>query len=337
MFSARVEKDSISVVGDRLTTFVVEMPRVILAEVVTHRMNRDSWGYEEVTIAERATNDDISKNSGSSRAIPFVRMLEKVMKDPYIPEKFSKNGPGMQDHGFFEGAEHEARVAMWLDARDQAVLEAEQLHESGIHKQDVNRLLEPWMWMQVVLTSSRWDNFFALRCHSAAFPPFRKLARMMFLARRKSTPQALHHGQWHLPFIEDGDDCLNWFPNEQQINSGQIEFPALIRYSAARCAWVSYHNHDNEGTPEKMDATFNRLVAQIPKHASPLEHQATPEPARIYPQFRSNLHGWIQARKMMPYEAVKFYDPPESEIASWGIPDEPSGDYRVVQEHGQGG
>jgi len=83
----------------------------------------------------------------------------------------------------------------------------------GIHKQHANRLLEPWMWVTQVVTSSRWDNFFALRCHKAAHPAFQKIARMMFLARRKSTPQVLDYCQWHLPFVPIKEQmAFEWVP-----------------------------------------------------------------------------------------------------------------------------
>lgn len=55
--SAEIMADSIYD-GSRLTTFVVKFPRIVLAEMNTHKM--------------------ISKNSASSRAVPFKKMLERV-------------------------------------------------------------------------------------------------------------------------------------------------------------------------------------------------------------------------------------------------------------------
>jgi len=60
----------------RLTTMVVTFPRIILAEFNTHRM--------------------FSRNSASSRAIPFHKMLKSVMENPFIPMAFQKDHPGMQ-------------------------------------------------------------------------------------------------------------------------------------------------------------------------------------------------------------------------------------------------
>ncbi len=41
-YQCRVERDSISPSGETLTSFVITFPRVVLAEVVTHRTVSDS-------------------------------------------------------------------------------------------------------------------------------------------------------------------------------------------------------------------------------------------------------------------------------------------------------
>ena len=63
MIQAKIVADSINIQGDRLTTLEVVMPRYILAEFNTHRM--------------------LSRNSASSRAIPFDKMLEMVKTNPF--------------------------------------------------------------------------------------------------------------------------------------------------------------------------------------------------------------------------------------------------------------
>lgn len=315
MYEVRVERDSITPDGVRATSFVIQFPRRVLAEFVTHRVNSDTWGEFECIYTERTTNQDISKNSASSRAIPFKRMLEKVQTDTFYP-RWTMNEKGMQ--GSYTTNQDVIRAAnsYWDDALESCACYAEKLHELGIHKQDCNRLLEPWAWVTQIVTSSRWDNFFALRCHKAADPHFRKVARMMFLARRKSTPVALNYGQWHLPFVPmDQQMQLNWHP----LKSSAL-MPYLIKYSAARCGWVSYENHDKDGTPEAMLRTFDRFLADEVKHASPVEHQLSPmskvEESNL-PHLRSNIQGWIQARKLIPHEVVTNYDPSPEELATW--------------------
>jgi hypothetical protein len=65
--SATVVADSINQFNHRITTMLLIMPRYILAEFNTHRM--------------------FSRNSASSRAIPFKKMIDMVKNDPFIPLK----------------------------------------------------------------------------------------------------------------------------------------------------------------------------------------------------------------------------------------------------------
>src|SRR4051794_26917685 len=134
---------------------------------------------------------DFSKNSASSRAIPLWKMVEAVMQDPYVPDAFSVAGPGMQAAGYMRDGEQAACRAEWLRARDDMVVRALSMsdHDTvaavaerlphlepliarvsprivGAHKQEVNRLLEPWAWMEQVVTADGrcWNNFWGLRC-----------------------------------------------------------------------------------------------------------------------------------------------------------------------------
>ena len=324
MFSCRIERDSINTTGDRLISYVVQYPRTVIAEQRTHRRNyisNDSW--EEVSWDQWSTTEDISKNSASTRAIPTKKMLESVSKDPYIP-KWTLNQKGMQGEYISDDLKIAEANNVCLEMLNTIIEGVEQLEYLGIHKQDAGRYIEPWSWTTQILTSSRWDNFFALRCHKDAYPPFRTIARMMFLARRKSTPVKLEYGQWHLPFV----------PLEQQMNfdwkpdlfeDEHFELPDLIKYSVARTAWMSYESSDKDGSHEKMIATYDRLMKEPPFHVSPCEAQATPfcrDIKEYVEQYRSNLTGWLQCRKLIKHEEIKEYNPSEEEIKSWGLPDE---------------
>jgi thymidylate synthase ThyX len=327
-YYCRVERDSVSPVGDRLTTFVVTYPRSCIAEVKTHRIISQSNGYEEVTYCEGTTTPDISKNSASSRAIPFARMVKAVTDSPYVPE-WTANQKGMQG-GPLTNKDTKTNVdTEWRDIMEECSHSATYMHNQGIHKQDCNRLLEPFAWVTQVLTSSAWDNFFALRCHHMAYPPFRRIARMMYLARRNSTPTPLDYGQWHLPFVPMSDQSKFLCHPGMVLRPADAHLmPCPIRHSAARCAWVSYENHDKDGGPEALDRTFSRMFADDIGHFSPLEHQATPmRPglAATRPELRSNLNGWLQARKLIATECVRDYSPTDEEVASWGINDPMTG------------
>lgn len=315
MYRVSVERDSVSPAGRRLTTFVIEFPRIVLAETVTHRLNSDCWA--EASLCERTTTPDVSKNSASSRAIPHERFVGKIKTDPYIPE-WTGAAKGMQGGVATRDQKFDADQA-WLAARDSMLIFAEILNRVGVHKQDSNRLLEPWAWVTQVVTSSAWDNFFALRCHEMAHPAFRKVARMMYLARRDSAPDRLDYGQWHLPFVPREQALgLSWLPVRMSVPAWG-ELPVELRRSAARCAWVSYENHLKEATDEACDATCERLVGSRPVHASPFEHQNTPAGPGLaaVSRLRSNIAGWVQARKLLPAERCDEYHPSEDEVRSW--------------------
>ena len=325
MYFARVERDSITVKPlrpldrpKRVTSFVVCAPRVLLAELVTPRTNSNN-GENEIFYSENTTDKNISKNSASSRAIPFSRMLEYVEKKPYVP-RWTANQKGMQGEYITDTNKIKELDALWDKAKDYMVGIAGDLCLKGAHKQDCNRLLEPFSWTTQILTSTNWDNFFALRCHEAAYPPFRKLARMMYLVRLKSTPILLKHGQWHLPFVPlEKQMAFKWRPLVSGGNRHQP--PDLLKHSAARCAWVSYDNHAKDGTVEAMLKTYAMLTKELPIHASPVEHQCTPFPrsikSKIKNRFRSNLDGWLQARKLITSENIRNFDPPELDYKNW--------------------
>lgn len=142
---AKIVADSISQEGFRITTMVIKFPRYILAELNTHRV--------------------ISKNSASSRAKPFKTMLQSVNDDPFIPVAWMKDHKGMQGNEFFDNMYSLASLeGDWLAARDAAMDAAIALSEQGLTKQIVNRILEPFLWHEVLVTATDWANFFGLRC-----------------------------------------------------------------------------------------------------------------------------------------------------------------------------
>jgi len=143
MISAKILADSVNTQGDRLTTMEVVFPRIVLAEFNTHRL--------------------FSRNSASSRAIPFNKMVKMVEENPFIPLAVQYDHKGMQGSSYFGEREYEAFVASWLHQRDLAVRSAQQLHGQGATKQLCNRLLEPFMYHKVIVTATEFENFFKLR------------------------------------------------------------------------------------------------------------------------------------------------------------------------------
>jgi len=274
-YGAKVILDSISEAGVRLTTMEVTIPRIVLPEFNTHRM--------------------LSRNSASSRAIPVKKMIERVKADPFIPQRWGRNEKGMQANQELKTPE-EIKLAtdIWLMARDEAIKYVEMLvDENGIniHKQLANRLLEPWMWQTIIVTATEWENMRGLRVSPEAQPDFEIAARMLFEAYDASSPKWLDVGEWHLPYVEGVDkDSMLWDGVSQE---------KLIKISAARCARVSYLTHDGRRDPTEDVKLYDRLLAG--PHLSPLEHpaQALANPIQV-----GNFTGWMQARKMIPGEAI---------------------------------
>lgn len=289
---ARVECDSISPDGIRLTTVVARYPRLIHDELLTHRM--------------------LSRNSSSLRAIPVLAQIRSISQNPYCPEEWGSNQKGMQA-GLAVSEPDRCRMS-WLGAKNYSVARALELADLDVHKQHANRLLVPFSWITTVITATDWANFFALRCHPAAQPEFQKIACMIRDAMVASTPRRLEHGEWHLPFIRDGD--------RTEIGT---DIETLKRISAARCARVSYLTHEGKRDHQADLALYDRLVGEVPRHSSPLEHVATPDSQyqgrlglinmlfgtqgkrenwmdRIL--YNANFKGWCQHRHEVPMESV---------------------------------
>ena len=287
-YSAKIVTDSVSEVGDRLTTMEVTFPRMVLAEFNTHRV--------------------FSRNSASSRAIPVGKQLQRIMDDPFIPVWWGRTQSGMQADHELVGHDLEQAKAQWLAARDSAVDHVRRLLELGLHKQITNRLLEPFMWHTVIVTATEWGNFFALRANPMAQPEIRVIAEMMRDAYGESEPVLVRDGEWHLPLIQ---------PEERD---GEFEFSEDARkISAARCARVSYLTHDGKRDLEADLKLYDRLAGA--GHMSPFEHVATPlsrDPQYIRSRRRNglrremvltrigsntgNFRGWKQLRKFLPNE-----------------------------------
>jgi len=271
-YKAEVIADSINPNGNRITTMVVTYPRIILAELNTHRM--------------------FSRNSASSRAIPTEKLLEQVALHPYEPAYLGKNRKGMQATEQIDESNRRACIDEWILAADRARKSAQYILSNGAHKQTVNRLLEPWMWMTTLITATEWDNFFALRCHKDAQPEFQVLAYKMLEAYVQSKPVEKKEGDWHIPFQ------MEVFEEEK------VDISNIIKVSVGRCARVSYLNHDGKININDDLALYNKLYEA--GHMSPFEHIAKVPSLDVTHQWYGNFKGWIQLRKTLPNESRSY-------------------------------
>jgi thymidylate synthase ThyX len=248
MIEAKIVADSLNLQGDRLTTFIVTFPRIILAEFNTHRM--------------------FSRNSASSRAIPFEKMVKSVQENPFIPIAWQKNHKGMQGSEYWT-TDIDKLELEWLQARNKAVFQAQTLADAGVTKQLCNRLLEPFMWHTVIITSGKegLENFFNLRNHEAAEIHIQELAKKMLEVYNESKPKQLQAGEYHIPY----GDTINVL--------GDTDFKedvlTKIKIATAMCARVSYTVVGEEGKEPNYENDIklhDRLVES--GHWSPFEHCA---------------------------------------------------------------
>jgi len=273
-FVAKIILDSLNPHnGIRLTTMELTYPRFIHQEIMTHRL--------------------FSRNAASSRAIPIEKTIKAVKENPAMPVSWGKNRKGMS--ATKEIQEIAAAQDTWLAARDKAVGATEQLAALGLHKQVVNRILEPFVWMTIICSATNWSNFFALRDHPDAQPEISHLARLIKSVQSNATPV---EREWHLPFIQEDEQDL------------PLEVKQKV--STARCARVSYLTHDGKRSLEKDLELHDRLLKGSGfGHWSAFEHVAKATNLMgTYPDFTyehlkwfvrpiwcGNFQGWIQYRK----------------------------------------
>lgn len=319
MIEAKIVLDSIGPNSPRLTTFLTRYPKFIHAEHCRHRA--------------------MSLCVSSSRAVPVAKNLEEVRSDELragpvfwgSEQKGMQSGEELSDEelrlyefvtvgdeliGKAKTPKEYARL-LWKRAALDACNTAELLSDAGAHKSIVNRILEPFLHVNVLVTCTESGllNFFGLRLDRAAQPEIRVLAEQMWRVWDESTPTRLNLGQWHLPFIDE----RTWDEfQDSDIAPGLQPFDFLKRVSTARCARLSYTSFETgkRSTIEEDLNLFDRLLGASPIHASPAEHQATPDEqiAVTYNghsaldwknrALHGNLPGWIQHRKTIPGEAI---------------------------------
>ena len=300
--SATIVADSINQHGDRLTSLVLTYPRIIHAEMLTHRM--------------------FSRNASSSRAVPVQKMIEAVKNNTFCPFEFQKAHKGMQGSEYFTDEDKEDCIKLWLESAELALQQAEKMKEKGITKQIINRILEPYQYYTILITGSRegWNNFFELRCPSyeidlpisndrnedwetfkfkskkdlkkevysdeidnydnlewlsinkgQAEIHMMDLAEKIYDAYNESTPKELKAGEWHIPFE---DKIVQGYINSGESVDRTINKETLVKISTAMAARTSY-TVVGEGKAldyEALIGLHDRLIAQNPPHSSPMEH-----------------------------------------------------------------
>ena len=263
------------------------------------------------------THKDFSRSAASSRAIPVAKMLSQVWNNPAMPLHWGINQPGMKAERYFVGWKRNFLRNLWQLCGRLVCVFVWVAMKMGLHKQTANRMLEPWQLMHVTLTTCKLANFFNLRIHKDAQPEICFLATAMKRAVSGSSPVQLNQGDWHLPWVEDEDYILA-AQHLKHLTTIDTVTDLLKKMSAARCARSSYANFDGDRTVEGDLNTYGKLVESDPVHASPCEHQCTPDALDYTPgaatdvnrrehvshwcnwPLHGNLTGYIQYRNTIP-------------------------------------
>lgn len=263
MIKAQIIADSVNIIGQRITTWILTYPRFIHAEFMTHRA--------------------FSRNAASSRAIPIAKMLAAVNERPAAPEYWGANQKGMQAAVELTGEGKSNAIQKWIFARDGAVNACLALDDCDLHKQITNRVIEPWSHITVLATATTHGNFFALRAHKDAQPEFQVLAYTMLREYLKSKPVFLDEDEWHIPF------------SDKMVEGTSIE--NRLKIATARAARISYLTFEGAIDVEKDYELHDRLAAS--GHWSPFEHCAQNKANHVR---YGNFIGWMQYRKKFTAE-----------------------------------
>lgn len=261
---ATVICDSISH-GVRITTLELVYPRYIHSELMTHRM--------------------FSRNASSSRATPINVLLNEVRNDCTFFEEVGVNQPGMCAGELLNDEDYMDFKQEWFDLAKDVADRVEYLKDKyNVHKQVLNRALEPFSRIRTLVTATQWDNFFKLRLAPDAQPEMRSLANAMRLSMTISKPVERDS---HMPYITPADDELNY--NDK------------VKCSIARCARVSYGRANGKASNIDSDLILYEKL-ETSGHFSPFEHVASflwhDSPNAMHNNFR----GWTSARYLLGFD-----------------------------------
>lgn len=229
-----------------------------------------------------------SRNASSSRAVPVERTIQNILNDPWVPSDVYKNCRGMQGKELVSDDEYDSFCEHWEDAKLQAIEAAHKMIKEGFHKQHINRILEPFTKIKVIVTATEWDNFFKLRLARDADPEIQDLAKAIKLAMDNAAEYI---------YVNTLGGCTLPYVNIDEIEA--IEDRRMLKLiSAARCARVSYLNHDGSAPDILKDLKLAKHLIEN-GHMTPFEHQCR----GIFEgdAFYYNLRNFQSARYMLDH------------------------------------
>jgi len=315
LFSAEVLLDSINSTGRRVTTFRLEYPRVINVELFSHRVfSRNTKSTREMPVKEvilRAVDDPyipqpFGRNQADMPGYAIIpeddQHIEEILRNKkerinyvviscasdlvgrkatsHLREYFKDNDGELDEEylsNLLDGYQHRLDYDSFSDT------------DINLHRQLINRDLEPYLWANTILTGDDFDNFFALRNDYEADPAIQVLAAKMQEAYNDSSPEKLAKGVWHLPLLtqEEKEDSVMMGPDST--------YWAMV--SAGRCDLQPKDITVDYKDPDEYHQRAEH-IAHI-GHLSPLEH-----PCQNLDNDKTvgNLRGWKQVRKFIKDE-----------------------------------
>lgn len=279
--------------GTKIFTMVLEYPRVIHSQLMTHRV--------------------FSRNGSSTRAIPIEKSISNIQDNP---AKFIWTGKqsGMQGLSLAgdKSLIDQANIVHAL-AQNNAISTARMLDALGVHKQNAGRYLEAFQNIRICITSTQWKNWDWLRADVEAQPEIDELANKVWQARQNAEILILSEGEWHVPFtdrLRNEHGVLEYFSEEGE----KLTLNQAINVSMSCSAQTSYRK--NDASLEKAEDMQDKLFSGRKVHASPSEHQATPVGNHVAGNFdwpsgvthvdrnmdlwSGNFKHWIQNRQLIP-------------------------------------
>jgi thymidylate synthase ThyX len=328
MIEAKPICDSINPQNSRIMTMYWRYPKFLHQESLRHRT---------LYIHDSLYDPDFSFSVSSARAIPFIKLIEEVESDVLraTPLFWGTEQRGMSPGDELDENAKQIAQLWWKRAALDAAKNARSMAKAqGLfdafpwqipHKSIVNRIIEPYLHVNCLVTGTDrgWMNFFGLRLDKAADPTLQILAREAWKVWNESKPQLLQPGKWHLPYIdnETDDKLFKYTLNKHRVckyrEDNHLDYS--LKVSAARCARLSYLSFSTQkrSTIEEDLELYQKLVGGEILHASPLEHQATPDEwikqslwrendfTWKHPEQSGNLDlGWRQYRKFLPNESI---------------------------------
>lgn len=288
-----------SLTGKQILTVNVRYGLIIHSEFLRHRQ--------------------LSRGVKSNRAIPSKKIRREVLEDPYTPSWFGANKSGMVSE---EQVKYPSLAkSLWRAARYPACGFHWLGEKMGLHKEVLNRLLNPWQWVSETITATEWDNLYNLRIHKDAQRDIKAIVEAIYECHNKSNPHLLQHGEWHVPYVKrewNNKGEISYLDNDGKV----LSIEEAIKCSAARCARSSYDNHDKTSANLLSDEPlYDTLISSKPAHASPVEHQGTPLIIKEHWEdgvthqdrdgcyWSGNFKGWVQHRQTLKEHVCNKYKP----------------------------